>query len=226
MQNLDKDILIKNIKSLMDKNGMKQEHLAKAINVGQPSISKCLSGKQSISIDLAYSIAKHFDVTLDDLCRGAVEKTTEETPTPQTLSAKDEFIKACEGLADVFKFTGLHTKEIDLREVAYVEEYGQNGYPTGYYGPKKDQFNMDPVHKYIAMFFPNYATVETAFSSQAEADEYFSELRCCGNLINRHYHINKFLTQLADLNSIYQNGSMTKEAYFHAIDSNLEKVRE
>lgn len=226
MQNLNKDILIKNIKSLMDKNGMKQEHLAKAINVSQPSISKCLSGKQSISIDLAYSIAKHFDVTLDDLCRGAVEKNTEEAPTPQTLSAKDEFIKACEGLADVFKFTALHTKEIDLREVTYIEEYDQNGYPTGYYGQKKDHFDMDPVHKYIAMFFPNYATLETDFSSQDEADEYFSELRCCGNLINSHYHINKFLTQLADLNSIYQNGSMTKEAYFHAIDSNLEKILE
>ena len=85
---------------------------------------------------------------------------------------------------------------------------------------------MDPVNKYISMFFPNYHEIVTTFSSYSEAAEYQAELRDLGNTIDRNVRINLFLKQLADLHSIYQNNSITKEAYFHAIDSNLEKIRE
>lgn len=76
------------------------------------------------------------------------------------------------------------------------------------------------------MFFPNYHEIATTFSSYAEAAEYQAELRDLGNTINRNVKINQFLKQLADLYTIYQNNSITKEAYFHAIDSNLNKIRE
>lgn len=226
MPNFNKDILIQNIKNLMKTNNVSQPKLAADLNVGQPSISKCLNGKQSISIDLAYSIAEYFHVSLDELCRDPDTVETPKTLSPLPLSSKDEFIKVCEGLAEVFKYAPLKTKEIELREVVFIEEITEDGIETGMHYQAKDQFNMDPVNKYISLFFPNHHEIATTFSSYAEAAEYQAELRDIGNTIDRNVKINQFFKQLADLHSIYQNDSITKEAYFHAIDSNLDKIRE
>lgn len=210
----------------MKANNVSQPKLATDLNVGQPSISKCLTGKQSISIDLAYSLAEYFHVSLDELCRDPNSVVTVDTPVPTPSSPKDEFIKVCEGLAAVFKYAPLQTQEIELREVVFVEEITEDGIETGMHCQKKDYLNMDPVNKYISMFFPNYHEIATTFSSYVEAAEYQAELRDLGNTINQNVKINQFLKQLSDLYSIYQNNSITKEAYFHAIDSNLEKIRE
>lgn len=227
MQEFDKSILIENIKNLMKARGISQPKLAEDLHIGQPSISKCLSGKQSISIDLVFCIAQYFDVSLDDLCRDPDSSVVEiAEPRPLRHHNHEKYINACEGLAAVFKFSSCKTKTLEIQETVYAEEIDNRGIETGYYARRSGPLGTDPVIKYSALYFPNYHEIETQFQSSSDADEYFSELHCMGNSLDWNIRINKFFNKLADLNAIYQNGSITQEAYIHAIDSNLDKIRE
>lgn len=226
MLNLDKDILIQNIKQLMKDNNLTQPKLADDLNVGQPSISKCLSGKQSISIDLVYSIAQYFKVSIDELCTAKEPQKENDNEFPTPPEPIDQFSEICSGLATVFKYASLITTDVQHSETVYAEII-ENGHETGEYYRKKGIFGTDnPTNKYIALFFSNYFEPCVKFANQEEADEYYSEIRYCGNLIERNVKINKFLKQLTDLHTIYTNGSMTQESYFHSIESNLAKINE
>ena len=227
MHSFDKSILIENIKNLMKTNGISQPKLADDLHIGQPSISKCLSGKQSISIDLAFSIAQYFGVSLDDLCRNPNVPVAEAIePSPRRHPNTEKYISACEGLAAVFKYSSCTTKTFEIQEPVYAEDVTESGIETGYYSRQKGLLGGDPVNKYTALYFPNYHEIESRFSSQSEAAEYFSELQCTGNSLGWNMRINEFFNKLADLNKIYQNGSLTQEAYIHAIDSNLNDILE
>lgn len=227
MREFDKSILSKNIKNLMKTNGVSQPKLAEDLHVGQPSISKCINGKQSISIDLAFSIAQYFGVSLDDLCRDPdAPAVILDEPRPHRHHNHERFINTCEGLAAVFKYSSCKTKTLEIQEPVYAEDINDRGIETGHYSRRKGPLGTDPVIKYPALYFPNYHEIETQFPSPSDADEYFSELHFCGNSLDWNMRINEFFNKLADLNMIYQNGSITQEAYIHAIDSNLDKIRE
>lgn len=229
MLTFDKSILIENIKQLMKERDITQPQLAKELNIGQPSISKCLSGKQqSISIDFVFSIAQYFDVTIDSLCANisdTVAKTeTDTTSVPALPVHIAAFIDICSGLAAIFKSAYLCTKEVDYREVVYKEVLDDHYQSTGEYYRYEDELHMDPSNKYISFFFPNYHEIISAFPDEDTADDYFSDLHYQGNTIDNNVKINYFLKQLTDLHTIYKNGSMTDEAYYHAIDSNLSNI--
>ena len=225
MPNLNTDILITNINNLMKSKGITQSKLSQEINITQPCISKYLSGKATISLDFLYNVAEQLGVTMDYLCTDhTVTDSSDPQPTPEPRYIS-QIQGVCTGLAEIFKSGYLYSKEFDFQEVVYAELRDEDGYYTSMYHRKKDPLtNMDPSNKYHAIFFPNYLPIETAFASPDEADEYFMELDCCGNLYEPNVTVNRFLKQLIDLYTIYKNGSMPEESYLHAIDSNLAKV--
>lgn len=223
MPGFDKNILISNIKRLMKEKDITQPKLAEALHIGQPSISKYLNGKQQMSIDVAYNLAQCLGVTLDDLCKDPNEPSAlQDSPTIDD-PFKYDFQKVCGGLATVFKYADLRTKEIDIQEVIYAEEVTPEGYETGVYARQKTILNTDPTNKYNTFYFPNYHEICSTFPSREARDEYMSDLHYLGNANEPNMDINAFFKKLCDLNCIYQNGSITYEAYTHAISSNLQE---
>ncbi|MDT3390096.1 MAG: helix-turn-helix transcriptional regulator [bacterium] len=65
----DTDILIRNIKKLMDDNNITQSALAGILGMSQSNVSKALSenDKKSFTLDQLAGIAKHFKVSIDKL---------------------------------------------------------------------------------------------------------------------------------------------------------------
>lgn len=220
MPNLDKDILIKNIKQLMKEHNITQPQLAKDLNVGQPSISKCLTGKQSISIDLIYSIAHYFKTSLDDLCK---DSSTLASPVPENENATEtKLISAydiCKSLAIIFKSALPYTKNITHKETTYLEQAGDYGGGIGTYYGLGEKENI-----YTSIFFPNYCELDYHAESQEDFDEYMDILRDCGNTNERNVAVNSFISQLVDLLSVYRKGSMTYESYIQTIDANLAEI--
>ena len=230
MHNLDKDILIQNIKRLMKEHDVTQPKLADDLHVGQPSISKCLSGKQSISIDLVYSIAQYFDISIDSLCAVPESEINDEPNDRRSRALRNAnyFFDTCDALASLFKMHMLDVKEIDIYETVYEEQrFQDNGYYGVQYVKKKSVLGTDTItNKYNALYYPNYLEVITEFDDNEQYDEYMSELRCCGNDIPENIRINKFLNQLVDLYKIYKNGSLPEEAYLHSIDAIVTQAKE
>lgn len=229
MQNLNKDILILNIKQLMKEHDVTQPKLAADLHVGQPSISKCLNGKQSISIDLVFSIAQYFNVSIDSLCSAPVVQSNEtENRRSRALRRASTFNDTCDALATLFKFHMLDIKEIDHIETIYEEEkYCEDGHLYTAFVKKKGIAGTDITsNKYNAIFYPNYYEISTEFDNDEDYTDYMSELRCLGNALPENIRINKFLSQLVDLYKIYKNGSLPEEAYLHSIDAIVTQAKE
>ena len=133
MPNFNNDILIQNIKQLMKDNGVSQTQLASDLCSNQSSISKCLSGNKSISIESAYLIAHRFGVSIDYLCSDHSEElkitadeepsvAIEEEPAKTYDSPAQILIKVCTALATIFKTSTPRTYSFELREEVYIEE--------------------------------------------------------------------------------------------------------
>lgn len=158
MHNLDKDILIENIKRLMKEHDVTQPKLADDLHIGQPSISKCLNGKQSISIDLIYSIAQYFDVSIDSLCssKDASAATSDDGNDRRTraLRKASAFNDTCDALAVLFKLHRLDIKEIDHIETIYEEQiYRENGMQFRQFVKKKGVLGTDTSSHFFCILF-------------------------------------------------------------------------
>ena len=231
MHNLDKDILIENIKRLMKEHDVTQPKLADDLHIGQPSISKCLNGKQSISIDLIYSIAQYFDVSIDSLCssKDASAATSDDGNDRRTraLRKASAINDTCDALAVLFKLHRLDIKEIDHIETIYEEQiYRENGMQFRQFVKKKGVLGTDTTSsKYNAIFYPNYYEVPTSFDNDDDYSDFMSEISYSGNALTENIRINKVLNQLIDLLKIYKNGSLPEEAYLHSIDAIITQAK-
>lgn len=65
------------IKKLRTDSGLSQEELAKALGVSKPAISQWENGKGIKTINI-YSLAKFFDVSMEELCNGKLESETND----------------------------------------------------------------------------------------------------------------------------------------------------
>lgn len=230
MPEFNNSILIQNIKRLMKENDVSQQKLADDLHIGQPSISKCLTSKQAISIDMAYSIAQYFDVSIDSLC-AAPETTAEAEPNDRrsrAIKKANRYFDTCDALATLFKLHMLDVKEIDHNETVYEEQhYNENGYHGIQYVKKKGILGTDTIaNRYNALFYPNYYEIPTDFEDDDSYSEYMTDLAYNGNALTENIRINKLLNQLTDLYKVYKNGSLPEEAYIHSIEAIVAQAKE
>ena len=86
----DTNIMINNIKKLMEKEGFSQENIAKAVGTTQGRISKILSGDGCFTVPQLVAVAKLFNVSVDSIL-GI------EAPTPsRSNSVADVYSKLFE----------------------------------------------------------------------------------------------------------------------------------
>ena len=67
------------VKSLRKLNNLTQEQLAESINVSWRTISNLETGRVIPKLDLIYGLAKHFDITIDELLDTRITKNKSVT---------------------------------------------------------------------------------------------------------------------------------------------------
>jgi putative transcriptional regulator len=89
----DKDVFTKRLKLLMEKKGIKQNELAKAVEISANTINSLCKGKYKIapSLDNIYKIAKYFDVNVAYLLG--------EIDFQESIKAVCTFLKKYQGLS-------------------------------------------------------------------------------------------------------------------------------
>ena len=75
IENIDLKVIVDNIKNIRISNHLSQEEVAKIVGVTQACINKYEKGKIMISIPTLYIFCKHFNISIDDICRKKEEIT-------------------------------------------------------------------------------------------------------------------------------------------------------
>ena len=201
MANYNPNILIENIKMLMENNKVKQEELAEYLGMSQPNVSKALNktNKKSFTLDQVVGIAKRFNVSVDMLVGNL--KKEEPKLSPRFIAG---FLSSLIASKDAKYFT--YEKE----ELIY-EPDDTYGYLQQTYSPKKTKIS------YPAIYLPSYLTLLCDYD--------VIDAQQCGNA-TRMIPVNNFLKQFNDIWKIYRKGDLPEETYDVVVSDFLKNVPE
>ena len=199
MQNFDVDILKKNVRSLMDKNGTKQDDLAGFLEMSQSNVSKALSlkDKKCFTLEQTCNIADYFKVSVDYLVGKRMAYS----------AANNREI--AEMLVTLIESGAVSFEEVKLKEHVYTP-----GYPQG----TVNESDNDMV--YPALFFRNYWTPELMYDEDGTVRD---ELLTFGNTTN-NYQINEFLRKFIQIYTVYKRGELFEETYKAVVQDYLSRV--
>ena len=195
MLNFDSNILIQNIRKLMDNNNMTQQQLADILGMPQSNVSKALSesDKKCFTLDQVVGIAKHFKVSVDMLVGNICVQNRDIRPRA-----------VCEYLVRLIEHDDIKIIKHPVDEEIYTIDYDPNtGYPD-YTVEKK-------TVKYNAFYFPAYWYIPDGISDD-EAYFLHQEMKQCGN-DTIHYQTNKFLHQFLQIYALYKQNALEEETY-------------
>lgn len=198
MQNFDVDILKRNVRSLMDKHGTKQEDLAQYLEMSQSNVSKALSlkDKKCFTLEQTCSIAEYFNVSIDYL----VGKRT-------TYSAANNR-EIAEMLVTLIESGAVSFSEINMTERVY---------------PPDSQYESSEQHdieiQYPALFFRNYWTPEGEDIDGSQS----VEIQAFGNYTN-NYAINEFLRKFIQIYAVHKKGDLYEETYKAVVQDYLSRI--
>lgn len=209
----DSDILIQNIRTLMENNGITQEGLADILGMSQPNVSKALSlkDKKSFTLDQVAGIAKHFGVSIDQLMGNradAVPKTG-----PRGIAAF---------LAGIIESHDAKYTTVEIEEEVYEPREVYNVFN----GPSYDTVHEMRKIKHLAIYFPDYWEVPKPVNSQDDdAIAAVSEAQQIGNESSM-MPVNDFIRKFVQIYEIYEKRGIDKDAYRVVVDNYLSKLRE
>ena len=199
MQKYDIDILKRNVRSLMDEHGTKQEDLAQYLEMSQSNVSKALSlkDKKCFTLEQTCRISDYFNVSVDYL----VGKRT-------AYSAANNR-EIAEMLVTLIESGTVSFDEVKMKEHVYTPVYQQGDI---------DESDRDMV--YPALFFRNYWTPELM---DDEGGAVTAELQTFGNT-TRNYQINEFLRKFIQIYNVFKRGELFEETYKAVVQDYLSRV--
>ena len=208
MPKYDRNILSKNIRSLMDKKRISQTKLAEETGITQPSLSKALSdnASNSFTLDQVISIAEYFHVSIDSLL-GMPDVTK------GNLTCKE----ICKFIIGLIENSDIKVFDYSVNEYVYDMECNEKG------DTKLTSNFKDNVYK--AFYFPSYYQISPNCSQQ-EYSSYICDIYAeCGNY-TRHYSTNTFINQFLKVYSLYKDGTLEEEIYKSAVEGLLNHLSE
>lgn len=199
MQKYDIDILKKNVRSLMDEHGTKQEDLAQYLEMSQSNVSKALSlkDKKCFTLEQTCRISDYFNVSVDYL----VGKRT-------TYSAANNR-EIAEMLVTLIESGAVSFDEVKMKEHVYTPGYQQGDI---------DESDRDMV--YPALFFRNYWTPDLMHDEDGAVT---AELQAFGNTTN-NYQINEFMQKFIQIYTVFKRGELFEETYKAVVQDYLSRV--
>lgn len=198
MQNYDIDILKKNVRSLMDEHGTKQDDLAKYLEMSQSNVSKALSlkDKKCFTLEQTCNIADYFKVSVDYL----VGKRT-------AYSAANNR-EIAEMLVTLIESDAVSFSEVSMTEHVYYPQDGRYA---------REECDVDRV--YPSLFFRDYWTPKPFDEDGSQ----FYELQAFGNF-TENYAINEFLRKFIQIYTVYKRGELYEETYRAVVQDYLGRV--
>ena len=154
MPNYNIDILIQNVRKLMEDNNITQQQLADILDMSQSNVSKALSAsdKKNFTLDQVAGIAKHFQVSIDMLVGN--------------YHAQDRDIKPraiCEYLVRLIEHDDIKVFCHPVEEDIYSIDYDPRTYEQSCTHEKK-------TVNYDAFYFPAYVCANATYRFQASLD--------------------------------------------------------
>ena len=198
MQNFDIDILKKNVRSLMNERGTKQEELAQYLEMSQSNVSKALSlkDKKCFTLEQTCGIADFYGVSVDRL----VGKRT-------AYSAANNR-EIAEMLVTLIESGAVSFSEISMTEHVY---YPQDG------GYAREEDDVDRV--YPSLYFRDYWTPKPFDEDGSQ----LYELQAMGNSTN-NYEINEFLRKFIQIYTVFKRGELFEETYKAVVQDYLSRI--
>ena len=82
MPEMNHDILVENIRTLLKNNGMTQQQLAEVAGMTQANVSKALNpnDKRGFTLEQVFAISQHFGVSIDELVGNKAPNEVETSP--------------------------------------------------------------------------------------------------------------------------------------------------
>ena len=209
----DSDILIENIRRLMDDNKVTQQMLADALQMSQSNVSKALSteDKKSFTLDQVAGIAKFFRTSIDKLL--GLASTHNPEISQRGVAA---FIAA---LIENEKAEFIPYKR---EERVHIIDYNHINYENGYPEPRVIDEKKDV--DYLGIMLPSYWYVPsdlTPYEEQELASEWceiVNETAMCA--------VNTFLKDFKQIHNIHKNGGLTEETYRKVVNDLLSHLRD
>lgn len=208
MSNYDSDILIQNIRKLMEDNDITQQQLADILGMSQSNVSKALSesDKKSFTLDQVVGIAKHFRVSIDMLVGNY--RAQNRDISPRAVS---------EYLVRLIEHDDIKIIKHPVEEEIYSVDYNPNtGCPECTHEKKTVNYN--------AFYFPAYWYIPED-ASRLESEELFSEMTQCGNN-TAHYQTNKFLHRFLQIHTLYKQKALEEETYRTVVSDLLGHLKD
>lgn len=198
MQKYDIDILKKNVRSLMDEHGTKQEDLAQYLEMSQSNVSKALSlkDKKCFTLEQTCRISDYFNVSVDYL----VGKRTEYSAANNREIAE-------------MLVTLIESGTVSFDEISMTERVCP---------PDSPYENSDPHDvemQYPALFFRNYWTPDGEDIDGSQS----VEIQAFGNYTNNNA-INEFLRKFIQIYTVYKRGELFEETYKAVVQDYLSRV--
>lgn len=210
MENMNYNILIENIESLMRQQGINQARLIEATGIPQPQMSKCLSrsNKGRFTFEQIWKIADFFKVSIDFLVGRKLES---DNCSPLTTVA------VCKQLMRLIESEMVTWKEIAVEENMYTEDGFAEPYDYPYRWSKG-------TNKYTAFFFSNFINPDTTDLPEPVLDELQYDFGTCGNEAKENMKINDFLVYYLKLTDLLKKNDLPQEIFDIAIADRLKSM--
>lgn len=207
MRNLNIDILIQNIQSLMDKDNLTQQQLADAIGMSQSNFNRAINNKdgQRFTLEQVCNIANHFNVSVD--CLLGFEKES-------TKKSEREICSLFTSLLEQRKLIKVDTS----REEEIYTPFVLFNEPPDFMREKKT------VH-YPAFFFPSYIDVGPLdrFTDE-QIEEFRSDIYYNGNHDEANKRINAFFEKYFQIYEMYLRNQITEELFHEITEKFLDDL--
>ena len=206
MPEMNHDILVENIRTLLKNNGMTQQQLAEVAGMTQANVSKALNpnDKRGFTLEQVFAISQHFGVSIDELVGNKAPNEVETSPRA-ALTFLVRFL--CDAKIRVANIT-----EEELIYQQFLNEH------CG-----MDCRRVNKEIEYPAFYFPDYYLVSDFASSDQEYEEVDSEF-CWGGNETKFLKMNEILRNLIPMIKLSRDKQIPEEAFQMIVNGYLEQL--
>lgn len=203
MYQLNRELMITNIRKLMDENNVTQKQLADILGMSQPNVNHALNpkGTKCFTLEQIAGIAQHFKTSVDLLIGNRRAQYIETSPR-----ATAAFIaKLLENHRGLLATTAIEEDRFiidDMNPYAGATHKRESG-------------------EYLCLYLPNYWPLPEV----DPVGEVFNEYCNCGN-DTCMTEVNTFLKQFNEIFTIYENGGLSQETYATVLQDLLSHLND
>lgn len=208
MQSFDSNILKRNIRVLMDKEGISQLALGEKLGMSQSNVSKALNenDKKCFTLEQVIRISDYFKISIDKLIGRNRTKF-------QDLSIRS----IAKLIVSLIESGDLKSIEHSIEEEVHELEFSDDGYSRVASSKKNIAYNC--------FYFPSYWHIPSDIP-HTKAQELWDEMHQCGNETKHLTYTNQFMSTYLQIYSCYRQNKIDENAYRTIVENLIDHLPE